>query len=37
MAVERTNDLFDKCYRFTKAKELMSAGMYPYFRVIESA
>jgi 8-amino-7-oxononanoate synthase len=37
MAVERTNDLFDKCYRFTKAKELMSAEMYPYFRVIESA
>ena len=37
MAIERASDLFDKCYRFTKAKELMSAGMYPYFRVIESA
>ncbi len=37
MAIEKTVDLFDKCYRFTKAKELMTAGMYPYFRVIESA
>jgi len=30
-------DLFEKCYRFTKAKELMNVGLYPYFRVIESA
>jgi 8-amino-7-oxononanoate synthase len=37
MAVERTTDLFEKCYRFTKAKDLISAGVYPYFRVIESA
>ncbi len=37
MAIERASDLFDKCYRFTKAKELITAGMYPYFRVIESA
>ena len=37
MAIERSADLFDKCYRFTKAKELITAGMYPYFRVIESA
>ncbi|HSB31875.1 MAG TPA: aminotransferase class I/II-fold pyridoxal phosphate-dependent enzyme [Candidatus Sulfobium mesophilum] len=37
MAIEKASDLFDKCYRFTKAKELMTAGMYPYFRVIESA
>lgn len=37
MAIDRTVDLFDKCYRFTKAKELMAVGMYPYFRVIESA
>jgi 8-amino-7-oxononanoate synthase len=36
MAIEKTADLFDKCYRFTKAKELMAAEMYPYFRVIES-
>ncbi len=37
MAIDRAADLFDKCYRFTKAKELMAAGMYPYFRMIESA
>jgi hypothetical protein len=37
MAIEKNMDLFDKCYKFTKAKELMAAGMYPYFRVIESA
>jgi len=37
MAIDKAMDLFDKCYRFTKAKELMTAGMYPYFRVIESA
>lgn len=36
MAMNRT-DLFEKCYRFSKAKELMQAGLYPYFRVIESA
>ncbi len=30
-------DLFDKCKRFTKAREIMAAGLYPYFRVIESA
>jgi 8-amino-7-oxononanoate synthase len=37
MAIDKSVDLFDKCYRFTKAKELMTAGMYPYFRVIQSA
>jgi 8-amino-7-oxononanoate synthase len=37
MAIERTADLFDKCFKFIKAKELITAGMYPYFRVIESA
>jgi 8-amino-7-oxononanoate synthase len=37
MAIDRSTDLFDKCYKFTKARELMTAGMYPYFRVIESA
>lgn len=30
-------NIFDKCARFKKARELMSIGMYPYFRVIESA
>ena len=37
MDIDKMADLFDKCYKFTKAKELMAAEMYPYFRVIESA
>src|SRR5574340_297049 len=37
MAVKKSTDIFDKCNRFTKAKELMSVGIYPFFRVIESA
>src|SRR4030067_1600822 len=37
MAVKKTTDIFDKCNKFTKAKELMAAGIYPFFRVIESA
>ncbi len=37
MALEKGVDLFEKCCRFTKAKELMNVHMYPYFRVIESA
>lgn len=37
MALKRTVDIFDKCVKFTKARELMSLGLYPYFRVIESA
>ncbi len=37
MAVKKAADIFDKCLRFDKAKELMSQGLYPYFRVIESA
>jgi len=28
-------DLFDKCRRFTRAQELIEAGIYPYFRPIE--
>ncbi len=30
-------DLFDKCIKFTIAKETMAAGLYPYFNVINSA
>ncbi|MBI5049450.1 MAG: pyridoxal phosphate-dependent aminotransferase family protein [Nitrospirae bacterium] len=30
-------DIFEKCRRFTAAKEIMDAGIYPYFRMIESA
>ncbi len=37
MAVKKSTDIFDKCFRFEKAKELIANGLYPYFRVIESA
>ncbi len=37
MVVKKSTDIFDKCFRFDKAKALMSQGLYPYFRVIESA
>ncbi len=37
MAVKKSTDIFDKCSRFTKAKMLMEHGLYPYFRIIESA
>jgi 8-amino-7-oxononanoate synthase len=30
-------DIFEKCFKFTTAKELQHAGMYPFFRMIESA
>ena len=29
-------DLFDKCRNFTRAREAMAAGMYPYFLPVES-
>lgn len=29
-------DLFDKCRNFTRAKETMAAGLYPYFKAIAS-
>jgi len=29
-------DLFNKCYNFTEAKDIKSAGLYPYFRPLES-
>jgi len=37
MAIKKSTDLFEKCNKFTKAKELMAVGIYPFFRVIESA
>jgi 8-amino-7-oxononanoate synthase len=37
MAVRKSIDIFDKCFRFEKVKSLMSHGLYPYFRIIESA
>ena len=33
----KTGDLFEKCRTFTTAKEVMAAGFYPYFSVVESA
>jgi len=29
-------DLFDKCKRYTRAKEVMANGIYPYFKAIQS-
>lgn len=29
-------DLFDKCRNYTRAREAMAAGFYPYFKVIQS-
>jgi 8-amino-7-oxononanoate synthase len=29
--------LFEKCYRFTKAREVMAAGYYPYFQPISES
>jgi 8-amino-7-oxononanoate synthase len=37
MAVKKSADIFDKCFKFDKAKMLMSHGLYPFFRMIESA
>ncbi|MBF0521258.1 MAG: aminotransferase class I/II-fold pyridoxal phosphate-dependent enzyme [Nitrospirae bacterium] len=37
MAVENSKSVFDKCYKFTRAKDVMALGLYPYFRMIESA
>jgi 8-amino-7-oxononanoate synthase len=37
MAVKKSADIFDKCFKFDKAKNLMSQGLYPFFRTIESA
>ena len=31
------SDLFEKCFKFQTARELQKAGVYPFFRVIESA
>ena len=29
-------DLFEKCRKYTAAKEVMAAGFYPYFRMVQS-
>jgi 8-amino-7-oxononanoate synthase len=33
---ERVLDLFEKCRKYTAAKDVMAAGFYPYFHVVES-
>ncbi|MBI4538569.1 MAG: aminotransferase class I/II-fold pyridoxal phosphate-dependent enzyme [Gemmatimonadetes bacterium] len=33
--VQRAADLFEKCRRFTAAREVMEAGIYPFFQAIE--
>lgn len=35
--IKKTADIFEKCQKFTTAREVIDAGLYPYFRVIESA
>jgi 8-amino-7-oxononanoate synthase len=37
MAVKKSVDIFSKCLKFNKAKMLISHGLYPFFRTIESA
>jgi 8-amino-7-oxononanoate synthase len=36
-SVDIRKDIFEKCFKFTIAYELQKIGVYPYFRVIESA
>jgi len=33
----RTADIFDKCGRYTAAREMMGRGLYPYFQPIEAS
>lgn len=33
--LQQTTDLFEKCRRFTAAREVMDRGLYPYFQPIE--
>lgn len=35
--VRQTTDIFDKCRRFTAAREMMDRGLYPYFQPIEES
>ncbi len=37
MVMTETADIFEKCFKFTAAKELRDSGLYPFFRIIESA
>ena len=35
--VQRSTDLFEKCRRFTAAREAIARGVYPYFQPIEES
>ncbi len=35
--VQQSTDLFDKCHRFTAAKDAIERGVYPYFQPIEQS
>lgn len=35
--MQRQTDLFDKCYRFTAARDAIERGVYPYFQPIEES
>ena len=35
--VRQTTDLFEKCRRYTAAREMMDRGLYPYFQPIEAS
>lgn len=35
--VQRPVDIFDKCFRFTTARDAISQGVYPYFQAIEQS
>ncbi len=37
MALKKRTDIFDKCQKLTIVKDLISADIYPYFRIIQSA
>jgi 8-amino-7-oxononanoate synthase len=37
IAVESTSPFFDKCYRYDVAQRVREAGVYSFFRVVESA
>jgi 8-amino-7-oxononanoate synthase len=37
VAMRETIDIFEKCRKFTAARELRERGVYPFFRMIESA
>jgi 8-amino-7-oxononanoate synthase len=36
-SIDARTDIFEKCFKFNTAKELQKAGVYPFFRMIESA